>query len=90
MRINCCNLIHPNSFFPEQSPNILVQDWTKCLKFFVETNPVTTPAFLSATLDRTNSKILYMTIGAQTGAATNLSAQTLRCEFSYALGATTI
>lgn len=38
-------------------------------------------------LDRTNDKILFYAAGAEVGAATNLSAVTIRCRIVYAVGA---
>lgn len=72
---------------PEQSPNILTQDWTKVIVFDAEVSATTVPAFLSCILDRAGAKIWYTTAGAQTANATNLSAQVIRARVTYMVGA---
>lgn len=59
-------------------------DWTKATFVDVETAFATTPAFLSGMIDKTTGKFVFTTAGAQTGAATNLSAQTIRMNILYA------
>lgn len=69
--------------FPEVASNASSADWTKVQLFDSECAVATTPAFLQAALDKTNGKMAFTTAGAQVGAATNLSAQTVRAEFVY-------
>lgn len=69
--------------FPETSANASAAAFSNVVQFDSETNPTSTPAFLSCVLDKAGNKMLYTTAGAQTTAATNLSAQTVRCEFVY-------
>lgn len=73
--------------FPELSPNILAADFTKCIFFEAEVMFATTPAFLSACIAKATNKFVFITAGAQTGNAVDLSAQTVRCRFWYMIGA---
>lgn len=60
-------------------------DFSKATYFDSEVEPAN---FRSLVLDKTNNKMLFAAGGTQVGAATNLSAVTIRCEIIYGVGAT--
>lgn len=69
--------------FPELGGNPTLS-FAVCKFFDAEVMMGTTPALLSCVLDKTNNKMVFTTAGAQTTAATNLSAQVVRAKFRYA------
>lgn len=72
--------------FPEIDANLGTVDFTHCVYFRSETAVATTPAFLSCALDKVNNKMAFQASGAEATSTTNLSAQTVRCEFTYQFG----
>lgn len=70
--------------FPELGGNPTL-NFAVCKFFDAEVMMGTTPALLTCVLDKPNNKIVYTTAGAQTTAATNLSAQVVRAKFRYGI-----
>jgi hypothetical protein len=69
--------------FPEIAANAATADWTQATFVDSETMFATVPAFLSGIIAKATGKFVFLTAGAQTAGATNLSAQTVRIQINY-------